>query len=254
MAGDEGCRDYIVDLLARVPEKVKSAPPVILSKKLENEVKKRQRLAAEEATGGTEEHADGHKKLSLFDRPLPLEKLTGRRHVPVLFSAQKIPVLRLQKPQPENLSGYLAHRVRQRQKRHDTRHRLEDELEIARSEDRWDGILSKLAGSDSVAATKGGEPAWSAAVSLARKDVERSLEEEKQKNAEMAERMQGVVDRERELYEREKVEKEEKRKERWIEKMRDWKREKKDGVGVVQAVDVKSSRPSDERLENVAGD
>ncbi|KAK5121016.1 hypothetical protein LTR85_005800 [Meristemomyces frigidus] len=233
VAGDEESRRYIIKLLEQAPEKVKQAPPVVLPKILQKEVKKQQRRAAAEEFDKT-----GQKKLSLFDRPLPLEKLSGKRHVPVLYSAQKIPVLRLKKPQPEKLSGYLAHRLRLRQKRHDMRHRLEDELDIARSEDRWDGFVSKLAAVESPssedAASYGGgerkEPAWSAAVSLARKEVTGRLEEEKRKNGEMAVLMQGVVDREREVYEREKVEKEEARKGRWLAKLREWKREKREGA------------------------
>lgn len=229
VAGDAESRRVILELLQAAPEQVKQAPPVALPKHLEKELKKKQR----QAVAQTDDEAR-QRKVSLFDRPLALEKLSGKRHVPVLYNAQKIPVLRLRKPQPANLSGYLAHRVRVRQKRHDTRHRLDAELEIARSEDRWDGIVARLAADQetSPASTPDGaevkkEPAWSAGVSLARREIAGKLEEEKRKNAEMAVKMQGVVDREREIYDREKREKEEARKARWHAKLKEWNREKK---------------------------
>ena len=39
--------------------------------------------------------------------------------------------------------------------------------------------------------------------------------------------MQGVVDRERALYEREKVEREEARKKKWVERLKGWKAERR---------------------------
>ncbi|KAK4540567.1 hypothetical protein LTR36_009097 [Oleoguttula mirabilis] len=254
VAGDAASATYIVELLGKAPDKIKQTPPVVLPRHLDKEVQKRQRRArAAERVDGDGEGNPG--RLSLFDRPLPLGLLTGKRHVPVLYSAQKIPVLRLRKPQPESLSGYLAHRVRLRQRRIDTRHRLEAELEIARAEDRWDGVVGVLAGGSGVSSAEGAgegegvgaaggggggrgagegwktekkkEPAWSAAVSLARKEISGKLEEERRRNTEMAGRMQGVVDRERGVYEREKGEKEEARKAGWLAKLKGWKREKK---------------------------
>jgi len=216
VAGDEGSRGYIVELLDRAPERVKQAPPVVLPKKLQRGVEKRQKRE-------DREKGQPMQKLSLFDRPLPLEKLSGRRHVPVLFSAQKIPVLRLTKPQPENLSGYLAHRQRVRQKRHDTRHRLDDELEIARSEDRWDSLVA----AELPEGERTVEPAWSAAVSLAKKELGEKLEQEKRKNREMGVKMQGVVDRERELSEKEKGERRRAKRERWLAKLKEWREPKK---------------------------
>lgn len=235
VAGDEERRRYIVTLLERAPEQAKQPPPVILPKKLERELKK---IRAKDA-GETE----SVQKPSLFDRPLPLEKLSGRRHVPVLYNAQKIPVLRLKKPQPENLSGYLAHRLRLRQKRHDTRHKLDDELEIARSEDRWDGLVAGATGREGYTF----EPAWSAGVGMARREVNEKLDEERRKNREMAVKMQGVIDRERELYEKEKVERSEAKKQRWLDKLKDWKMEKRRDASAVR--DGVQHSPTHEPIE-----
>jgi len=177
-----------------------------LPKKLRQEEGKRQKAAARASEPAT-------PKPSIFDRPLPKEQLSGRRHVPVLFNAQKMPVLRFKKPQPENLSGYIAHRARKTQRRHNTRHRIEDELEIAKAEDEWDRIIAphlsvkpqqhgqahrKLKKEDP-------EPRWDEAVRLAKREISDKLGAEKERNREMRDKMQGIIDRERKLREKEKA-------------------------------------------------
>ena len=158
---------------------------------------------AERGEGEGEE--EGKRRTNLFDRPVPKASLSGRRHVPVLFSAQGIPVLRIKKPQPKNLSGYLVNRLEQRQRRHDLRHRIEMELELARWEDRWDALVA-----DEVGDEGGGEDAdwgeWSWELRLARREINRLLDEERSRNTEMAGRMQALVDSEREVFAEERRE------------------------------------------------
>lgn len=217
VAGSQESTQYILELLSKVPEKAKQPPPITLSKDVVKELKKRIHERPAPIEGTT-------KAPSILERPLPLEQLSGRRHVPKLFNAQGIPVLRIKKPQPENLSGYINHRLQKKQKRHDTRHRLDDELELARAEDRWDNIVREYTdGVDgSGTATAGarddgrrGNNSWSYEVAMARREVNVKLEEERQKNAEMAAKMQAVVDQETELYEREKAERKEAKKRRY---------------------------------------
>ncbi|KAI7533916.1 hypothetical protein KC331_g12832 [Hortaea werneckii] len=124
-----------------------------------------------------------------------------------------MPVLRFKKPQPENLSGYIAHRARKTQRRHNTRHRIEDELEIAKAEDEWDRIIAphlsvkpqqhgqthrKLKKIDA-------EPRWDEAVRLAKREISDKLGAEKERNREMRDKMQEIIDRESELREKEKA-------------------------------------------------
>jgi len=219
VAGEEESKSYIVDLLERAPEKIKQSPPTVVPKHLQKQLDKRRK-----AETRASELAKEKKRVSIFDRPLPLEKLSGRRRVPVLYSAQKIPVLRFSKPQPENLSGYLAHRVRVRQKRHDTRHRLEEELDLARTEDRWDALMAEELDESRWVQ----EPAWSAAPGLARRDVNERLAEEKRKNRDMAEVMQGMVDRERALYDEERAGRKEAKRLSWLDVLKEWKREQRE--------------------------
>ncbi|KAK3698451.1 hypothetical protein LTR37_016922 [Vermiconidia calcicola] len=211
VAGEGESIAYLAQLLEKAPSQAKAAPPS--PKKVVKTEKNGEPMTP---------------KISLFDRPLPLSQLSGKRHVPVLFSANHIPVLRLEKPQPESLSRKIRQRIERRQKWHDQRHRLEDEREIARREDEWDRLVGEEydigESNDSVsmvdamrAGALGGsvEPKWTDAVDEGLEAVQGKLREERERNRVVAEKMQAVVDRERELFEREKLErKEEKVRER----------------------------------------
>ncbi|KAK5130224.1 hypothetical protein LTR08_002309 [Meristemomyces frigidus] len=226
VAGCEERLSFIAALVARAPQGVKQTPPTVLPKHLEIEAQKRRAADARSVNRA----AQGAPR-DLFSRPFPLHSLAGKRRVPVLYSAQKIPVLRLAKPQPQALSGYLAHRLRVRQKRHDVRHRLESEVELARAEDVWCGLVGKLGAAAGGAGGVGvGEGTWAAAPLAARRDVARRLEEEKRRNGVVAGRMQGVVDRERALYEAEKAQREAARRGLWVLRMKGWARARKAGV------------------------
>ncbi|KAK3725080.1 hypothetical protein LTR37_000591 [Vermiconidia calcicola] len=199
VAGHEESIGYLAQLLEKAPLKAKAAPPS--PKKV---------VKVEKNDGPTT------PKLSVFDRPLPLSQLSGKRHVPVLFSANHIPVLRLKKPQPESLSRKIRQRIERRQKWHDQRHRLEDEREIARREDEWDTLVAEQheieKSNVSVGETmRGGspEPKWTDAVDEGLEEVQGKLREERERNRAVAEKMQAVVDRERELFEKERQERKE---------------------------------------------
>lgn len=233
VSGDEAARGYITGLLERAPAKVKQAPAV------------KQRKEAKEVDAVAEK-----EKISLFDRPLPLEKLKGKRHVPVLFSANHIPILRLKKPQPESLSRFIRQRIEQRGARHDLRFALYEQLKVAGWEDEWDGLTAELTGQEHQAqgssmreamlgakVKKEEEPTWKYAVDAAITEVHGQLGEEREKNRVTAEKMQAVVDRERELFEKEKAEREEAKR---VEKLRRWEERKQTGLhvlGMEQEVD-----------------
>lgn len=251
VAGVEECRSYILSLLARAPSQVKQPPRTILPKHLQREAEKRRKAIAALNDPPPE-------KLDIFDRPLPKEKLSGRRHVPVLYNAQKIPVLRFTKPQPQALSGYIAHRARKTQRRHDVRHRLEEELEMARWEDEWDSITApylreaeaekregkasrqaKQQSDDGITETASVDPrsragwrddagpAWTHALRFAKRELSERMNADKERNGEMARRMQGVVDRERALYEQEREEARRRRREMLTERVRVRRREER---------------------------
>ncbi|OQO12035.1 hypothetical protein B0A48_02674 [Cryoendolithus antarcticus] len=190
IAGDRGSVEFIEGLVAKAPAKVKEP------KSRPSDVREIRPVAALSAK----------PKINLFERPLPLEKLSGRRHVPVLFSAGTIPVLRFGKPQPPVLSGFLKHRIRQRQQRWNRRHALSDQIGFAEHEDRWDDILAGQIGQ-----RRHRESSWSDEPRQARREVDAKLRDEGRKNVEMAEQMQAVVDREQALLEKEGANRRQKR-------------------------------------------
>ena len=145
-------------------------------------------------------------------RPRPLSALKGKRKVPVLVSANKIPFLRFGKPQPETLSRYFKSRVVQRQRRMDRRERLEELLGVARAEDAWDGLVRRLGvrdgdgGGGKGKGRLGMEGSWGVEVEGALREVKGLMEREGEKNRRMAEVMVGIVDGERALAEKERKE------------------------------------------------
>lgn len=205
VAGNGESQSRILKLLEEdAPWKAKQPPPAT---RVASEKSRKDRSQLPSQTG---EGSPAKRRPSLFDRPLPLSELSGRRHVPVLVSANQIPMLRIKKPQPESLTGYLNHRMKTRHKRHERRHRLGEELSIAEREDEWDYIVAEVGEGkrwnfqDSMTGEL--EPGWADAVEEGLQEVHQHLNEEREKNRDMAEKMQGVVDRETALYEKEKAE------------------------------------------------
>lgn len=198
IGGDDDSRAYILDLLERSPARVKQPKPTPL-------VSNKKKVSS--PAGPQDGEAIERPRTKLFDRPLPLEKLSGRRHVPVLFSANHIPVLRIKKPQPESLSRYIYQRIAQRQKWHDRRNMLMEDLNIARLEDQWDELISYNARAlkDSILyGDSESETQWQHAIREAALDVDEKIKAESVKYKVMAEKMQAVVDREQALYDEEK--------------------------------------------------
>lgn len=205
VAGDEKSTAYITSLLARAPAKVKADLPkaVPASGKKGKSGRSKSIAAADEL----DTHPAFKPSTELLSRPHPLSEISGKRHVPVLFNANGIPVLRIKKPQPQNLSGFINNRVKQRQRRHDRRHWLTEQIEFAEYEDLWDSIVEKHVGvSDETLGFGKIEPAWADEFEIAKDEVEYQISMENRKNTLMAVKMQGIVDRERKCFEREREE------------------------------------------------
>ncbi|KAH9844611.1 putative complex I LYR family protein [Teratosphaeria destructans] len=221
-AGEHQARLRLLQLLENVPVKVKQDPPVLIPKRLRKTIRKRDR----ERNGPLE--AEPVVKPSIFDRPLPLEQLSGRRKVPALFNAQGLPVLRIKKPQPQSLSGYIADKLSQRQKRHDLRHRLDEELNMARMEDEWDRIVDQQFGERGTCSKDAGghlfqrqffgqqEPRWSGEFLRASRNLADQLKVQRERNIEIRDKMMEVVAKERELYEKEKAERTAEGRSKWL--------------------------------------
>jgi hypothetical protein len=204
VAGDEKSTSYIAELLAKAPANVKADPPAPLLSKRKS---KKNKGDLSTATTASSPPVDKPSTTELLSRPHPLSQLSGKRRIPVLFSANSIPILRIKKPQPESLSGFIQHRITQRQRRHDRRHWLTEQIQFAQYEDLWDEIVEREIGVGS----GGEEPTWAEEFEIAKIEVDGLIRQEARKNVAMAAKMQGVVDRETEMYERERRERREAR-------------------------------------------
>jgi hypothetical protein len=203
VAGDEQSTSYIAELLAKAPTKVKADPPAPILPKRKSKEKKEIDISTAMARSSP---AAKPSTTELFSRPHPLSQLSGKRRVPVLFSANSIPILRIKKPQPESLSGFIRHRIEQRQRRHDRKHWLMEQIQFARYEDLWDEIVEREVG---VRDDDGRELTWAEEFEVAKNQVDWLIRLEGKKNVAMAAKMQGIVDRETEMFERERAERKE---------------------------------------------
>ncbi|KAG9678372.1 hypothetical protein KCU99_g1304, partial [Aureobasidium melanogenum] len=187
IAGDRASISHLKSLLSRLPARLKTTVPRKPASVPEP------KLAAVQGTA-----------LSL--RPRPAFSLPSRRRIPVLVSANKIPILRFTKPQPAALSHYLKSRLVDRQKRQDRKMALEAQMEIARGEDDWDRILLAQGVADEGGSVKRGKVLWTKEVYESLGYTMNALEAEGTKNREMAEKMVAIVDKEKELAEVERKE------------------------------------------------
>jgi hypothetical protein len=202
VAGDDKSTSYIAELIGKAPAKVKADPPRLVLAKVRGSKKDKKNKSTEDVAAPA---AAFKPSAELLSRPHPLRELSGKRHVPVLFAASKIPVLRIRKPQPQNLSGFIKHRIQQRQSRHDRRHWLEEQIEFAQYEDLWDKILEQEIGAEAAQRVKPNESTWAEEFQIAKDEVEFKIRDEGRKNSAMAVKMQEIVDRERELLGRERA-------------------------------------------------
>ncbi|KAH0036047.1 hypothetical protein KCU78_g1960, partial [Aureobasidium melanogenum] len=187
IAGDKASISHLKSLLSRLPARLKTTVPRKPAPVPES------KPAAVQGTA-----------LSL--RPRPAFSLPSRRRIPVLVSANRIPILRFTKPQPAALSHYLKSRLVDRQKRQDRKMALEAQMEIARGEDDWDRILLAQGVADEGGSVKRGKVLWTKEVYESLGYTMNALEAEGTKNREMAEKMVAIVDKEKELAEVERKE------------------------------------------------
>lgn len=87
---------------------------------------------------------------------------------------------------------------------------MENESALAKYEDAWDAIVEQYIGGGEILGEPS-EPSWEAEPRHAIIEVNRLFSEERENNRIMAEKMQGVVDRERALFEKERQERLEQR-------------------------------------------
>ncbi len=78
-------------------------------------------------------------------RPVPFEKLTGRRHVPHIAVTGNLAFLRIKTPQSPFLSRVLRDKIKLKQKQTDRLETLELQEEIGRREDDWEKVVEERA-------------------------------------------------------------------------------------------------------------
>lgn len=84
-------------------------------------------------------------------RPLPKEKLTGRRHVPKLVGVHTVfPFLRFKKPQSPFLSRILRNKVKKKHLRYDRIEKMDELVVIGEWEDAWDRVVENCSFEDSL--------------------------------------------------------------------------------------------------------
>ncbi|KAH7054424.1 hypothetical protein B0J12DRAFT_657638 [Macrophomina phaseolina] len=188
----------------------------------------------------------------LATRPRPSSELggSGIRQVPRLVSANLFPMLRVDKPQPRSLSRVLTDKVKQRQRRMDLREKAGDTwAALGREEDEWDRIVWEVCGvkeEDTFVGEEGegGAAAAAAASSWATeplrvvKAVTAQLGAQRAATEKMVARMQGIVDKERELKHKEREERRAARERKSQEERRE-----KDVEDILGMRDPKKSRP-----------
>lgn len=132
----------------------------------------------------------------------PFFHLSGRRHVPKLINANRVPFLRLKKPQPPFLSRVIRDTVKTREHRILRAARLTSELPTAADEDEWDEILDEQFESD----CRGPEVhPWQHEVQRALDSNHKLQVEAIQKRADISANMYTIQEQEKALAEEEKL-------------------------------------------------
>lgn len=142
-------------------------------------------------------------------RPRPLAELSGGvRRVPTLYRANDVPFLRVRKPQSPVLHRVLADKFERRQARVTAHQRLmENGLPEADEEEAWDRLMGELALREGVAWLEEEDATtYRDSTRLGFLYIRDKLEEEKDDMIARGMALQEIVDRERELAEKEEAE------------------------------------------------
>ncbi|KAI4208194.1 MAG: hypothetical protein LQ349_009756 [Xanthoria aureola] len=173
------------------------------------------------ASDGPSEQESSHPKSQLIDNgrrsphPAARPMLDGlppplpgyRRRVPTMINANHIPFLRFKKPQSPFLSHMIRKKTEEREKRITRTQRLEKLLPLAEDEDRWDDIVKEIHGISSN--DRGTSWAWATEEALMH--VRSVHKNNTMRRMHIAHRMFDIMDGEKKLAEREKLERRDRR-------------------------------------------
>ncbi|KAF2088978.1 hypothetical protein K490DRAFT_14505, partial [Saccharata proteae CBS 121410] len=187
VAGDAGSTSRIAQLLAATPDHLRRSPKKTGPKK--------NRAQSKEACRPPD-------RKELDARPRPLEELSGVRHVPKIYSANMIPVLRFSKPQPRSISRIINNKVDQRQRRIDLIDELQNHgFEMGSWEDDWDDLLEEMHGVPNEDDERG--EGWTYEMRASVKTLYADIRSAKEQNRRFAKKMQTIIDQETALAEEE---------------------------------------------------
>lgn len=175
-------------------------------------------------------------RTSILDRPYL--KVSGRRHVPRLCSANSIPFLRIKKPQPLALAMMLCRRIKRRARWFTMLERLEHEMARADLEDRWDVLVQAIAdegkprretgpAETTISPVTTTESSWGQTCQFSINLINNRKYLDTDVNMRMARRMTEIIWKEQELADKEDIERKKNRnRERWRRRRERWRREK----------------------------
>lgn len=147
----------------------------------------------------------GNPTTSIFERPRP--SVVGVRRVPKFVLASGFPMLRVNKPQSQVLSGMLRRRQRVSQARRDAVAVLDGWwIPISTDEDHWDAILRRdhnVGAEGDASADSAYRSKWGYDMTEARNFIEAKIEAERQKRLDTARKLQQIVSGERLLAKQE---------------------------------------------------
>ncbi|KAE8453677.1 hypothetical protein EG329_009188 [Mollisiaceae sp. DMI_Dod_QoI] len=178
-------------------------------------------------------------------RPLPKEKLTGRRHVPKLVGIHGIyPFLRIKKPQSPFISRIFRTKIKRKQRRYTRIDEMEGLKEMGEWEDIWDKAIEDPGavdrdgggrdingaevherrdkssswsaevgemgtrdenGNENVDDTVNWWDSWGTVAEIQRRETWRAINEDGKQAKELGERMAEIVEQEKKLWEEERI-------------------------------------------------
>ena len=149
-------------------------------------------------TPSPSQHQQPSHNSPVLSRPYPT--VSGRRHIPKLVNANRVPILRIKKPQSRLLGALIRSTVRTREKRLLRTSQLEKLTKIGKDEDEWDRIL----GENFAIVELGGS--WTEESVKAHNEIKKLHDAAVEKRKRIAREMTIIVEKEKALAQEERAE------------------------------------------------
>lgn len=205
--GDEASRSKLQNLFPHIPAHLKrpSPRPALPAKKHTEAAADPHDTKASKVEKNIAEKSFASRH-AILQRPR--EEVTGKRHIPAWTRAHGIPFLRIKKPQPPALSGYISSRVKRRQRWIDLRVKLYNTIvPLGEAEDEWDDIIDQESDGKGVIDRGTGaierQTSWAQIYRDAAIGCTLKFQEEGRGSALLSQEMLEVVNRERDLAKKE---------------------------------------------------